>query len=333
MATTPQTSPYERNRVGEGWQLFRVPSRQADWQDLPCAQAVCHQRHEREQPQQNRGGPSNRQVAPLSLRFHTQMRARFFEGDFHTPTPHKPGQDLQRRMVDMRRKKGLRIVFALRVAHQYPAQQDRVEPRFVPHTGLRVELNFPRLATIPMRDGHLRPRCVGIIQTLLRRGTARPFHTRSSILSGLSCWSRIPQLGIHPQSCQHTSVRYLTDCVQQLQDRKTAVTDKDQLAIRQPPCEQPYDLPSPLGQFLMHSSPFSMVALRGAEDRQAWQAPHRTGPCYINQQHATEPPQPTGFDQMRMRRPYWIAVDAFRLDFLAAPSLNRVIQAKDQLPF
>jgi hypothetical protein len=34
-----------------------------------------------------------------------------------------------------------------------------------------------------------------------------------------------------------------------------------------------------------------------------------------------------------MRRPYWIAVDAFRLDFLAAPSLNRVIQAKDQLPF
>jgi hypothetical protein len=35
---------------------------------------------------------------------------------------------------------------------------------------------------------------------------------------------------------------------------------------------------------------------------------------------------------MRLRRPYWIAGEAFGLDFLAAPSLDRVIQATDQLP-
>ena len=210
MATTPQTTPCERYRIGEGRPLFRVPSRQANRHGLSCAQAVCHQRHEREQSQKHRGRPRNRQVAPLSLRFHPQMRPRFFEGDFHPPTPHKPGQDLQRRMVDMGRKKGLRIVFALRVAHQHPAHQDRVEPGFIPHTGLRIDLHFPRLAAIPMRDCDCRPRRVGILKPLLRRGTARPFHARSSILSGLAFWSRIPQLGIQPQAGNQMSVRHLT---------------------------------------------------------------------------------------------------------------------------
>jgi hypothetical protein len=35
---------------------------------------------------------------------------------------------------------------------------------------------------------------------------------------------------------------------------------------------------------------------------------------------------------MCVRRAHWIAVDAFGGDFLAASALNRVIQAKDDLP-
>ena len=68
-------------------------------------------------------------------------------------------------------------------------------------------------------------------------------------------------------------IRHLTHRMQQLKDGQTAVTDKDQRAIRQPACEQPDDLLGSLGQFLMPSSPFLMIALRGAQDRQERQSP------------------------------------------------------------
>jgi hypothetical protein len=168
MATIPQTTPCHRHRIGEGWLLFRIPSRRAHRYDLAFDQAVCHQRHHRKQSQNNGCRSRNRQVAPLSLRFHAQMGTRFFERDFHAPTPHKPGQNLQRCVVDMRRKKGLRIVLALRVTHQDPAHQDRVEAGFVPHTGFGVDRHVSLLAAIPILDFQCRPRCVGIIETLLR---------------------------------------------------------------------------------------------------------------------------------------------------------------------
>lgn len=264
MATTPQTTSYQRYRIGEGRQLFPVPSSRANPELLTFDQAICHQSHDREQSQQNWCRPGNRQVTPLSLCFKTQMSARFFEGDFHPPTPHKPAQDLQRRVVDISRKKCLRIIFALRIAHHHPANQYWLEPGFIPDTGLSVDLNLPLLAAIPMLDFDFHPRRVGIIKTLLRGGAARPFHSRSSILSGQTGRSRVPQLCIHAQSRNQTNVRRLTNRMQQFEYRKTAVTDKDQGSIRQPACDQSNDLPGPLGQLLMSSSAFSMIAFRWA---------------------------------------------------------------------
>src|SRR5215470_4433422 len=91
------------------------------------------------------------------------------------------------------------------------------------------------------------------------------------------CDGRQAGLGDLPARWWYTT-RNLTHLMQQRKDRQTAVTDKDQRTIRQPACEQPDDLPGSLGQFLMPSPPFLMVALRGAQDCQERQAPNRTGP-------------------------------------------------------
>ena len=128
MAITPQTTSYHRNRIGEGRQLFRIPSSRANPYLLTFDQAICHQSYDREQSQQNRCRPGNRQVTPLPLRFNSQVSARFFEGDFHPPTPHKPAQDLQRRVVRIGTSKGLRFIFTLWITRQDESESrlDRV---------------------------------------------------------------------------------------------------------------------------------------------------------------------------------------------------------------
>src|SRR5262247_4017526 len=132
MATAPQTTPYQRNRIGEGRQFFLVPSSRANRHLLTFGRLVCHQGHDREESKQRRSCPGNRQVTPLSLRFYSYVRPGLFKGHFHAPTSHKPGQDLQRRVARIGTDKGLRIKLALRVTYQHPANQDRLVARFEP---------------------------------------------------------------------------------------------------------------------------------------------------------------------------------------------------------
>jgi len=75
-----------------------------------------------------------------------------------------------------------------------------------------------------------------------------------------------------------------------------------------------------------------MGAFRGAPHPQARPAPHRTGPRHRDQYQTPAPPQPPGFDTMRLSSTHRSAVAAFRIAVLAAPSLARVIQATDHLP-
>ena len=45
--------------------------------------------------------------------------------------------------------------------------------------------------------------------------------------------SRIPQLGVHSQSCNQAGLGRATYTAEQIQHCKTAITNKDQLSIRQ----------------------------------------------------------------------------------------------------
>src|SRR5262245_12519425 len=76
MVTAPQTTPYNRNGVREGRLSLRIPSSGANKLDLPFDQAVGHQSHQREQAKKRWRRPSNRQVAPLSLRFYSETEKK-----------------------------------------------------------------------------------------------------------------------------------------------------------------------------------------------------------------------------------------------------------------
>lgn len=95
MATTPQTTPYNRDGIQEGWHPLFALGSGANRLDLPFDQTIGHQSDQREQPEKDRRGPSGGQVAPLSLSFYPEIRLGFFEGHLHSPTAHEPGQDLQ----------------------------------------------------------------------------------------------------------------------------------------------------------------------------------------------------------------------------------------------
>jgi Transposase Tn5 dimerisation domain len=152
------------------------------------------------------------------------------------------------------------------------------------------------------------------------------------LLSGLSFGSRRPPLGLQAPARHHTRGRSVTHRVPPRKDRNTAVTAKEPPAIWHPACAHPADLPRPLGQLLGPASPCGSVAFRGAQDRQARQSPQPTRPGTLAQHQTTAPPHPTGCDQMGMTRPPRIARDAFGVDFIAAPSLDRVIQSEDRRP-
>jgi|EndMetStandDraft_5_1072996.scaffolds.fasta_scaffold197889_2 hypothetical protein len=82
MATAPHTTPYQRNRIGEGRQFFFVPGSRANRHLLTFGQLVCHQCHDREESKQRRSCSGNRQVTPLSLRFYSHVRPGLFKGHF-----------------------------------------------------------------------------------------------------------------------------------------------------------------------------------------------------------------------------------------------------------
>jgi hypothetical protein len=47
----------------------------------------------------------------LSLSFYPDVRSGLFKGDLHSPTADEPGQDLQRCMIGVSRKRCLGVVF------------------------------------------------------------------------------------------------------------------------------------------------------------------------------------------------------------------------------
>ena len=330
MAITPQTTSYERHRIGAGRQLFRVPGSRANWPGLTFAQAICQPGHEREQSHKNRCRPGNRQVTPLPLRCNAQMSARFFKGDCPPPTAHKPGQNLQRRVVRIGTGKDLRFIFTRWITHQDPAQQNWIVARFIPNAGLSVALQCSLATTLPRLDRKFFPPRLGILKTLLRSATARPFHAWSPILSGLAGRGWVPQLGIQAQSRDPTGVWRLAHLREQIKHGKTAVTDKDQTAIRQPAGQPSNALQGPRGQLLMFPPAFKLLALRRTQYRQERQPPATAGPRERDQQPPAEPAQATGFDEMRMRRSHRVAVNPLGFEVLSAPSFKRVVKAENK---
>src|SRR5262249_15053382 len=134
---------------------------------------IGHQRHQREQSKQDRGRSRNRQVTPLALCFNPEMRASLFEGDFHSPAPNEPTQNLPRRMIKISRKQGLWFKLSRGVSNQYPPDGARRIPAAIPDGGLGIDLDFTFLPAVPVVDLDLRPFRLAIVEYLLGRRAAR----------------------------------------------------------------------------------------------------------------------------------------------------------------
>jgi hypothetical protein len=91
--------------------------------------------------------------------------------------------------------------------------------------------------------------------------------------------------------------------------------------------------PCLLDQALMRSSAFRVVTFRWTQDRQEWQSPDRFCQRNLDQQHAAEPTQATGFDKVRVRRSNRVAVDPLAL--ILAPRRLSIVSSipKTSSPF
>src|SRR5262245_38122280 len=331
MVTAPQTTPYNRNGVREGRLSLRIPSSGANKLDLPFDQAVGHQSHQREQAKKRWRRPSNRQVAPLSLRFYSQMRPRLFETYFHSPTTHEPTQNLQRRMVEVCRQQRLRLELTQRITDQYPTDWNRHISATIPDCRLGIDFDFTLLPTVPVFDLDLRPLRFRVVEHLLWRRAARPFDPRSSGLSLPAFGRRIVKLRIQAQTRDQIEPRRATDKVKQIQHGEAAIAHENHVSTGQPTTDQLNDLPGAIGQPLMPTLALGVVPLRGAKHSQEWQPPDATGPRDRDQQHAAQPSQATCLDEVRMRGTNRIAVDPFGFDLFPAPSFDGVVDPNHQL--
>src|SRR5215475_96888 len=325
MATTPQTTPYDRYRIRESRSLLFVPGGCANRLDLGLDQPVGHQRNHREQSEKYRRRSSNCQIAPLALGFYSQMRPRFLECHFHSPASHEPIQNLQRRMREIGRQQRLRFKLAQRIADQHPTDRDWHTPATVPDGGLGIDFDFALLPAVPMIDLDLRPLRFRIVEYLLWRRAARASHSWPSSLPGFSFWRRVVKLGVESQPRDHIDSWRAADKIKQIQDGETAVANEDNLPIRQPSSDQLNDLPCAIGQALMPALSPLVIALGWAQNRKERQSPDATRPRDFDQKHRTKPAEPARFDEMRVRRANRIAIDPFGLDLLSAPAFDRVV--------
>jgi hypothetical protein len=88
-------------------------------------------------------------------------------------------------------------------------------------------------------------------------------------------------------------------------------------------------LPCALGQRLRFASPRFIVLFGGRERAHPRQRPDALCPGYRCQPHQADPAQATGFDEMALAGPDWIAIDAARRDLMAPPPFNRLIDPAD----
>src|SRR5512147_1172365 len=83
----PDPAADQAQAVGERWLLLGVPRRLLRRQQTRLVTPHRRQHHQRIPTQQHRRRPLNRQVGPLSLCLHPQVRAHLLERDLDTPAP------------------------------------------------------------------------------------------------------------------------------------------------------------------------------------------------------------------------------------------------------
>lgn len=117
----PKVPAHTSQRLGNGWQGFRMPGSVADRERGIIHEVMSTKSDERTQPQQGRRGVHHGQIRPLALRLDAQMGSHVMNAHLDRPAHDTPCQDLKRVSMVIGVKHGLRGACALRVANEHPA--------------------------------------------------------------------------------------------------------------------------------------------------------------------------------------------------------------------
>ena len=120
-----------------------------------------------------------------------------------------------------------------------------------------------------------------------------------------------------------------TDAVGQFMGSKTAVTHKDDLAIRKPPNGLEHTLSGPVCEFFVPQSTFTGIAFRRGEKRLKWQGLDACLPGQWSEKREGEPPQASGFDKMTATGAHRVTIDPASVNHWAPTAFYGVIKADD----
>src|SRR5882672_12647475 len=199
MATAPQTTPYDSDRVRESRMLFGVPNCLANRLGFFLDQSMRHQRHQRKQPKQDWRGSGNRQIIPLSLSFYSHVRPGFLKGHFQSPALDKPGQNLPRSVREFGREQCLWLKLSQRVTDQHPTNLDRRFTGVIPDRRLSADFDGAFPLTIPVVKLQLPPLGFRVCQNSLQCRTAFALEPRTALLMTVATRRRIVEGGIQAE--------------------------------------------------------------------------------------------------------------------------------------
>ena len=119
---------------------------------------------------------------------------------------------------------------------------------------------------------------------------------------------------------------------QQFECREAAVGDEDEQAVGQPAFGLQDRLPCPIGQRLVPFAVLLAPSRRWRENGQERQRPVPARPTDRRHHHQRQPAQSAGLDEVPLRGPYRVTIDAARLDLRPPPPLDGVAGADHHRP-
>lgn len=346
----PKVLSHNRQCIREGRQRLGIPGSLPHQQFTMPGMSVSQQRDQRKQSQQDRRSTGNRQIRPLALRFHTQVGAHFVESHFHPPAHHKPPHHLRRLDRQIRAQQGLSLETAFGISDQNPPDGQGWQAVMKPDCRIGDDLNHFRTFSVPVWDHQFLPGGLRGVQNLLQGWQSRTLLARSAPLACFWSQHRAVERRIQAKTGDQTN-RFgrLGHSPQEIDRGKAGIGQHHQPPTGQPTLHLEKHLASPVGQLLVPTHSFLIVAFRRTQSGQKRQCPHPFCPSvkrgmkrtaflmtYIgsdtrngSQEHQAQPPQSAGFHEMTLTGVHRILINAFGFDLGTPSALDCVIQSHE----
>src|SRR5258708_16146143 len=291
---------------------------------------MSQERDKGKQAQDDRAGAQNGALRPLALALKPQMGADFLEGDFNAPASNHPGQDLQRVCALVGAEKGSGEEFVQVIAHEYPADWQRVMTRRVPQGDSSGNIQDTLASAVP---GDLMPfpKGRGAIQAAFQGRLACSLLGLWATFSfGLGQWV-VVQGSVQAQPRDESDSHAIGSTGQtQLHGGQATIHDQYQLVRREPASHHANHLSNPVNTGLV-ASPLLLVGfLRGCQHGQERQRPHARTEGNLHQEHHADPTQPIAVNNPFFAAARRIPKQALIQNTFPITSLQRLVGSQQQ---